>query len=116
MNRDQNASAAGRGYKGDDGEKPCLNGRQLLWDQWKSLSKADKDLVTKRRQAMDKLKKRQVKAAKAAWKVKAAQKAAAAKAAKEASSNLEESAEDDEPTKDAGNQFGRRAHKSKKDK
>jgi hypothetical protein len=46
-NSNNNTSAFGS--EGDDyeGEKPCLDGQKIPWEQFKNLSKMDKDLVMK---------------------------------------------------------------------
>jgi hypothetical protein len=101
MNNDQTASAFGREGGDYDGENPCL------------LSKADKDLVMKRRKKTVKSKKSQVRSAKAAKKATKARKVAKA-ARKVEATDSKKSKGEIEPTKDAGNQFRRGAHKSKK--
>ena len=116
LNKDRNASAFERQDDGGDSKKPCLDGRKIPWEQFKKLSQADKELVQKRRKAIDKNGKRQVKAAKTAKKAKAARKAAsAARAAVAAASESEDESDDEteEPMKDAGKQFGQGAHKNK---
>jgi hypothetical protein len=113
LNKDRNASAFERHDDGGDGKKPCLDGRKIPWEQFKKLSQADKDLVVQRRKAIDKNAKRQVKAAKTAKKAKAARKAAAAARAAASDSEEESDDETEEPMKNAGDQFGRRAHKGK---
>mgnify|MGYP001328444443 FL=1 len=113
LNKDRNASAFERHDDGGDGKKPCLDGRKIPWEQFKKLSQADKDLVVQRRKAIDKNAKRQIKAAKTAKKAKAARKAAAAARAAASDSEEESDDETEEPMKNAGDQFGRRAHKGK---
>ena len=116
LNKDRNASAFERHDDGGDSKKPCLDGRKIPWEQFKKLSQADKDIVLKRRKAIDKNGKRQVKVAKTAKKAKRARKAAAAARAAEAVASDSEEESDDEtevPMKNAGDQFGRRAHKGK---
>ena len=116
LNKDRNASAFERHDDGGDSKKPCLDGRKIPWEQFKKLSQADKDIVLKRRRAIDKNGKRQVKAAKTAKKAKRARKAAVAARAAEAAASDSEEVSDDEtevPMKNAGDQFGCRAHKGK---
>jgi hypothetical protein len=79
-------------------------------DDWHNMSPDERALVIKARNDAKNLKK------KGQRKIKKAQRkiaAAAAKAAAESSSD-EDTAPEPEPTKDAGNQFGREAHNKKK--